>query len=90
MKSLHISSSPSINSKTIGQVVLRWLAQRGIASLAKSVRKERIIENQDIWDFELSDNDMQQIAALDTNTSQFFDHRDPQKVKWLTCRRLDV
>ena len=71
-------------------MVLRWLAQRGIASLAKSVRKERIIENQDIWHFELSDNDMQQIAALDTNTSQFFDHRDPEKVKWLTSRRLDI
>ncbi len=54
------------------------------------MRKERIIENQDIWDFELSDNDMQQIAALDTNTSQFFDHRDPEKVKWLTSRRLDI
>ena len=76
--------------KTIGQVVLRWLAQRGIASLAKSVRKERIVENQNIWDFELSDKDMQQIAALDTNTSQFFDHRDPEKVKWLTSRRLDI
>lgn len=71
-------------------MLLRWLTQRGIASLAKSVRKERIVENQNIWDFELSDKDMQQIAMLDTNTSQFFDHRDPEKVKWLTSRRLDI
>lgn len=76
--------------KSVGQVVLRWLTQRNIASLAKSVRQERIIENQAIWDFELSTEDIQQITALDTATSQFFDHRDPEKVKWLTNRKLDV
>lgn len=76
--------------KTIGQVVLRWLAQRGVASLAKSVRKERMIENQAIWDFELTADDMAQIATLDTATSQFFSHSDPEMVKWLSSRKLDI
>ncbi|MFD1261655.1 aldo/keto reductase [Entomomonas asaccharolytica] len=76
--------------KTIGQLVLRWLAQRGIASLAKSVRKERMLENQAIWDFELSADDMAQIATLDTATSQFFSHHDPEMVKWLANHKMEV
>lgn len=76
--------------KSVGQVVLRWIFQRGIASLAKSVRKERMKENLDILDFELSQDEMVQIAALDTATSAFFSHRDPAMVEWLTRRRLDV
>lgn len=76
--------------KSVGQVVLRWIFQRGIASLAKSVRKERMEENLDILDLELSPDEMVQIAALDTATSAFFSHRDPAKVEWLTQRKLDV
>lgn len=76
--------------KSVGQVVLRWIFQRGIASLAKSVRKERMEENLDILDFELSQDEMVQIAALDTATSAFFSHRDPAMVEWLTRRKLDV
>ncbi|WP_303804726.1 aldo/keto reductase [Aeromonas rivipollensis] len=76
--------------KSVGQVVLRWLFQRGIASLAKSVHKERMKENLDILDFELSQDEMVQIAALDTATSAFFSHRDPAMVEWLTQRKLDV
>lgn len=76
--------------KSVGQVVLRWLFQRGIASLAKSVRKARMEENLDILDFELSLEEMVQIAALDTATSAFFSHRDPAMVEWLTRRKLDV
>ncbi len=76
--------------KSVGQVVLRWIFQRGIASLAKSVRKERMEENLDILDLELSQDEMVQIAALDTATSAFFSHRDPAKVEWLTQRKLDV
>lgn len=76
--------------KSVGQVVLRWIFQRGIASLAKSVRKERMEENLDILDFELSQDEMVQIAALDTATSAFFSHRDPAMVEWLTQRKLDV
>lgn len=76
--------------RSVGQVVLRWIFQRGIASLAKSVRKERMKENLDILDFELSQDEMVQIAALDTATSAFFSHRDPAMVEWLTGRKLDV
>lgn len=76
--------------KNVGQVILRWIVQRGIVSLAKSVRKERMEENINILDFELSSEDMLQIAALDTATSAFFSHRDPAMVEWLTGRKLDV
>ena len=78
------------HGKSVGQVVLRWLVQRGIVALAKSVRKERMAENIAIFDFELSDVDMAGIAALDTNTSSFFSHRDPAIVKWMSERRLDL
>lgn len=76
--------------KSVGQVVLRWLFQRGIVSLAKSVRKTRMAENINILDFTLTDNEMTQIAAMDTATSAFFSHRDPAMVEWLAGRKLDV
>lgn len=76
--------------RSVGQVVLRWLVQRGIAALAKSVRKERMAENIAVFDFALEDEDMTSIAALDTNTSCFFSHRDPAIVKWMSERRLDI
>jgi diketogulonate reductase-like aldo/keto reductase len=76
--------------KSVAQVILRWLVQRGIVVLAKSVRKERMTENLDVLDFALSPEDMAAITTLDTKTSSFFDHRDPDKVKWLGTRELDV
>lgn len=76
--------------KSVGQVVLRWLVQRGIVALAKSTRKERMAENIAIFDFELDDADMARIAALDTNTSSFFSHRDPAIVKWMSERKLEL
>ena len=76
--------------KSVGQVVLRCLTQRGIVALAKSVRKERMAENLAVLDFELADADMALIATLDTNTSSFFSHRDPAIVKWMAERRLDI
>jgi 2,5-diketo-D-gluconate reductase A len=76
--------------KSVGQVVLRWVFQRGIVSLAKSVRKERIVENINVLDFELSQDEMIKISAMDTATSAFFSHRDPAMVEWLTARKLDV
>lgn len=76
--------------KSAGQVVLRWLLQRNIVSLAKSVRKERLLENINILDFELSMTEMNQITAMDTATSAFFSHRDPAMIEWLTSRKLDV
>ncbi|WP_367850117.1 aldo/keto reductase [Rhodoferax sp. WC2427] len=76
--------------KTVGQVVLRWLVQRGISALAKSVRKERMVENLDVFDFALSDADMAAIATLDTDTSSFFSHRDPAMVKWMSQRQINT
>jgi 2,5-diketo-D-gluconate reductase A len=78
------------HERSVAQVILRWLTQRGIIVLAKSVRKERMVENIGVLDFELSAEDMTAIATLDTKTSSFFDHRDPQMVKWLGTRKLDV
>ena len=78
------------HNKSIAQVILRWLVQRGIIALAKSTRKERMIENISVFDFELSADDMVAITTLDTKTSSFFDHRDPEKVKWLGTRKLDI
>ncbi len=76
--------------KTVAQVILRWLTQRGVVVIPKSVRKERIVENFNIFDFELSVEDMDAIKALDTKVSSFFDHRDPTMVKWLGTRKLDI
>jgi len=76
-------------NKSIAQVVLRWLTQRGVIAIPKSVRKERMEENFNSLDFELSANDMDAIKGLDTNASLFFDHRDPAMVKWLGERKLD-
>jgi len=76
--------------KSVAQVILRWLTQRGIVVLSKSVRKERMIENISVLDFELSTEDMTAITTLDTKTSSFFDHRDPEIVKWMGNRELDV
>jgi len=75
-------------NKTIAQVVIRWLTQRGIVAIPKSVRKERMEENFNIFDFELSDDDMEAIKTLDKKASLFFDHRDPAMVKWLGERKL--
>ncbi|ABU57153.1 aldo/keto reductase [Roseiflexus castenholzii] len=69
--------------KTVAQVILRWLIQRRIVALPKSVRRERIEENFNVFDFDLSPEDIAAIATLDTKTSAFFDHRDPKVVKWL-------
>ncbi len=77
-------------SKSIAQIVLRWLTQRGIIVIPKSVRKERMEENLDIFDFLLNSEDMQTIQTLDQNTSAFMDHRDPNVVKWLASRKLDL
>jgi 2,5-diketo-D-gluconate reductase A len=76
-------------NKTIAQVVLRWLTQRGVIAIPKSVRRERMAENINIFDFELSADDMESIKALDTASSAFFDHRDPAMVKWLGERKLN-
>lgn len=75
--------------KSVAQVILRWLIQRGIVAIPKSSRKERLVENFNVFDFELSAEEMERIATLDTPTSSFFDHRDPNMVKWLSERKLE-
>jgi 2,5-diketo-D-gluconate reductase A len=77
-------------NKSVAQVALRWLVQRGVVAIPKSVRKERIIENFNIFDFELNQEDMEQIAGLDTKESLFFSHRNPEMVKWIGTRKLDI
>jgi diketogulonate reductase-like aldo/keto reductase len=71
------------HGKSVAQVILRWLTQRGVVAIPKSVRKERIVENFKVFDFELGHDDMEAVATLDTKQSLFFDHRDPAMVKWL-------
>jgi diketogulonate reductase-like aldo/keto reductase len=72
--------------KTVGQVVLRWNVQRGVVVIPKSVRKERMIENFNIFDFELSDDEMEKIMTLDENKGLFVNHEDPAFVKFLYTR----
>jgi diketogulonate reductase-like aldo/keto reductase len=74
--------------KSVAQVVLRWLIQRGVVAIPKSVHAERIVENFDVFDFELDPDDMAQIASLDQKVSSFFDHRDPEMVKRLSSFKL--
>lgn len=68
--------------KSVAQVILRWLIQRRVVVLCKSTHKERIAENFDVFDFELSDDDMDEIKTLDTSSSLFFDHANPEMVEW--------
>jgi len=76
------------HGKSVAQVVLRWLIQRGVVVIPKSVRPERMAENLAVFDFELTDDQMAQIAGLDTGESLFFDHRDPAAVSQLGNYRV--
>lgn len=69
-------------NKSVAQVILRWITQRNVVALSKSTKIERMKENFEIFDFELSDEDMAKIKELDTNTSLFFSHYDPNMVRW--------
>jgi 2,5-diketo-D-gluconate reductase A len=89
-KNATLVSLAAKHGKTVAQVILRWLTQRGVVAIPKSVRKERIKENFNVFDFELAQEDMEAIKALDTGKSLFFDHRDPARVKWLGTRKLDL
>ncbi len=78
----------SKHNKSIAQVILRWLVQRAVVTIPKTVSRDRMAENCNIFDLQLSEAGMAQIQTLDTQTSSFFDHRDPVMVKWLGERKL--
>jgi 2,5-diketo-D-gluconate reductase A len=82
-----LSEIAAAHGKSVAQVVLRWLTQRGVVAIPKSVRPERMAENFDIFDIQLTDEEMARIATMDTGASLFFDHRDPAMVAWLNGRR---
>ncbi|MET7312697.1 aldo/keto reductase [Streptomyces sp. NPDC005571] len=77
------------HGKSAAQVVLRWLIQRDIVTIPKSVNPDRMAQNIDVFDFHLTDDQMAAIAALDTGRTLFFDHHDPEMVAWLSKRRLE-
>lgn len=76
--------------KSVAQVVLCWLIQRGVVVIPKSVRPERMAENIDVFDFHLAPEDMDLIATLDTRRSCFLSHRDPETVKWLGTMKYEM
>lgn len=78
------------HSKSVAQVVLRWLVQRGIVVIPKSVKKERIVENFNIFDFELDTEDIEQITALDTRKSLFLSYHDPEVAKMMGNWKIDL
>lgn len=78
------------HEKSVAQVVLRWLIQREVVVIPKSVRPDRMAENIDVFDFELGAEDMSLIASLDQGVSLFFDHRTPESAQWLGTRTLDL
>jgi 2,5-diketo-D-gluconate reductase A len=84
-----LSEIGAAHGKSVAQVILRWLTQREIVVVAKSVRAERMRENIDVFGFELTDEEMRRIAGLDTGGTLFFDHADPEMVSWLNSRRGD-
>jgi 2,5-diketo-D-gluconate reductase A len=79
-----LSRIAEAHGKTIAQVILRWLTQRGVIAIPKSVRKGRMEENFAIFGFDLTSDEMDAVATLDTGSSSFFDHRDPNMVKLLS------
>jgi len=74
--------------KSVAQVVLRWNAQRGVVIIPKSVHQNRIVENLDIWDFELSQEDIDKIATMDMGHSEIVNHSDPEFVKILNGMKI--
>ncbi len=84
-----LSEIGAAHGKSVAQVILRWLIQRDVIVIPKSVRPERMRENIDVFDFELTDGEMARIAGLDTGATLFFDHADPEWVSRLNGVRVD-
>ena len=85
-----LASIAAKHKKSVAQVILRWLTQRGVVVIPKSVSKQRIIENINIFDFELAPEDIHAISQLDTKKSNVFNHHDPASVKFLGSYRFDI
>ncbi|WP_327248471.1 aldo/keto reductase [Streptomyces sp. NBC_01320] len=84
-----LSKIGEAHGKSVAQVALRWLIQRDIVTIPKSVNPDRMAQNIDVFDFRLTDDQMSAIAALDTGATLFFDHHEPEMVAWLSKRRLE-
>jgi diketogulonate reductase-like aldo/keto reductase len=85
-----LSEIAQSHNKSVAQVILRWLTHRGVIVIPKSVRPERMRENIDIFDFSLTEAEMETIKTLDTGSSLFFDHRTAEAAEWLGTRKLDL
>ena len=83
-----LSAIGDVYGKSVAQVVLRWMIQREVVVIPKSVNPDRMAQNLDVFDFALSADDMSKIDGLDTGESQFFSHTDPEMVRWLSARRV--
>lgn len=77
-------------NKSVAQVITRWLIEQDVIVLAKSVKPERMSENLDVFDFELTEADKQKIAELNEGESQFFSHADPEMIRWMASRKMGV
>ncbi|MHA8053878.1 aldo/keto reductase [Aquirufa sp. OSTEICH-129A] len=84
-----LMSIAQAHNKSIAQIILRWLIQRGIVAIPKTIQKSRMQENFQVFDFHLTDGEMEMVRTLDTQKSSFFDHRDPAMVKWLGTRSIE-
>lgn len=84
-----LMSIAQAHNKSIAQIILRWLIQRGIVAIPKTIQKSRMLENFQVFDFHLTDGEMEMVKTLDTQKSSFFDHRDPAMVKWLGTRSIE-
>jgi len=76
--------------KSVAQVIVRWLIEQEVVVLAKSVKPERMAENLAVFDFELTEEDKAAIATLNKDESQFFSHADPEMIKWMAGRKMNV
>ncbi len=84
-----LMSIAQAHNKSIAQIIIRWLIQRGIVAIPKTIQKSRMLENFQVFDFHLTDGEMEMVQTLDTQKSSFFDHRDPAMVKWLGTRSIE-
>jgi 2,5-diketo-D-gluconate reductase A len=84
-----LSEIGAAHGKSVAQVVLRWMVQRDVVVIPKSVKRDRMAQNFDIFDFELTSEEMARIATLDQGTSLFFNHNDAEVANQMSARRLD-